>query len=174
MSKGPRIERAKAEAIAAQLVDELIQPGLIFITGGSIRREKETVGDIDIAVQCETRRIQDRFNDSLGAMFGYCSTKPERAKRFGDYQGVQINFFDVLPSQIGAALLFCTGSGGFNMRMRCQAKRQGYLLNQYGLWDREDRETAICDATKEEHIFEALDIDFVTPQNRTDRAIGWA
>ena len=100
MSKGPRIERAKAEAIAAQLVDELIQPGLIFITGGSIRREKETVGDIDIAVQCETRRIQDRFNDSLGALFGYCSTRPERAKRFGDSRECRSTFLMCSPARL--------------------------------------------------------------------------
>ena len=117
MSKGNRIPREKAEAIATQLIDKLTERGLRYIIGGSIRREKETVGDIDIVVRCSSRARQDRFNDMLGGLFGYCSTKPERAKRFGEYQGIQINFFDVLPSEIGSALLFCTGSGKFNIIM---------------------------------------------------------
>lgn len=173
MSKGTRIARAKAERVAGALVAKMSMRGIGFVIGGSIRRKKETVGDIDIAVRCSSEWSQDRFNTSLGDLFGYCSTRPGRAKRFGTFRGVKINFFDVLKDQIGAALLFCTGSGGFNMRMRCQAKARGYLLNQYGLWNREDRAKPICDATEEGHIFEALDIQFITPELRTDDAIGW-
>ena len=174
MSKGKKISRERAKVINAALLQEFNIKGLEFITGGSIRRKKPLVGDIDIAVKCSSEYTRKRFNTRLGELFGFCSTKPERAKRFGAYQGVQINFFDVLRDQIGAALLFCTGSGGFNMRMRCQAKRRGLLLNQYGLWNRKYRDEEICDASQEENIFKALKIDFISPPNREDGAIGWA
>jgi len=174
MSKGKRIPREKAEAIAARLIDQLqANSGLRCVIGGSIRREKETVGDIDIAVRCSSRRSQEQLNQQLGELFGWCSTRPDRAKRFGEFEGVQINVFDVLPQSMGAALLFCTGSGQFNIIMRCIAKRRGYLLNQYGLWERENRDERICKATQEKSIFEALGLEFVEPTDRTDTVLHW-
>ena len=185
MSKGKRIERHKALAIAAELRERLTNANTSIIVGGSIRRGKATVGDIDLVAVCGNQKATDTLNDTLGELFGYCKKKPQRAKRFGSwlayvemngnsyYQDVGINVFDCNPQEVGAALLFCTGSGTFNIKMRSIAKRRGLLLNRYGLFNRDDVRENVCPATDEESIFSALRIPFFQPVQRTECALAW-
>lgn len=173
MSKGKRIERHKAIAVAAALRERLGSSSTKIITGGSIRRGRATVGDIDLVAVCNTRRAEAILNDTLGGLFGYCKKKPDRAKRFGVYKTTSINVFDCTPAQAGAALLFCTGSGVFNIKMRSIAKRRGLLLSRYGLFNRDDRRENVCDARQEKTIFSELKIPFLQPSERTEEALSW-
>lgn len=173
MSKGKRIERHKAIAIAAELRERLTNANTSIIVGGSIRRGKATVGDIDLVAVCGNQKATDTLNNTLGEMFGYCKKKPQRAKRFGSWQAIGINVFDCTPHEVGAALLFCTGSGMFNIMMRSIAKRRGLLLNRYGLFNRDDVRENVCAATDEQSIFSALNIPFFQPSQRTPEALAW-
>ena len=173
MSKGKRIERHKAIAIAAELRERLTNANTSIIVGGSIRRGKPTVGDIDLVAVCNNQKATDTLNDTLGELFGYCKKKPQRAKRFGSWQDIGINVFDCNPQEVGAALLFCTGSGTFNIKMRSIAKRRGLLLNRYGLFNRDDVRENVCPATDEQSIFSALRIPFFQPVQRTECALAW-
>ena len=59
--------------------------------------------------------------------------------------------------------LFLTGSQKFNIIVRGEAKRQGYKLNQYGLWQGDER----IAGKSEEQIFDALGLKYVRPIDRS-------
>ena len=172
MSKGKRIERHRAQAIAEALTKELQRDGTRIVVGGSLRRGKPTIGDVDLVAVCKNEAARSTLNDTLGELFGYCKTKRKRAKRFGTFRDVAINVFDCLPHEQGAAVLFCTVCGVFNVKMRVIAKSRGLLLNQNGLYERCTREPVV-DATEEETIFEALRLPYFKPTDRTEEALSW-
>ena len=167
MSKGTKIKRSRASRIAAALIDSL-PAGLVTVVGGSIRRGRQLVGDVDLAIGYKSARAAQRLNDLLGERFGYLRTKPDRARRFFDFRGVRINIWDVPVKQLGPAVLFVTGSGQFNMAMRVVAKRQGLLLNQYGLFHRKDRMPALSELANEEALFDRLGLTYVEPADRDE------
>ena len=65
------------------------------------------------------------------------------------------------------ALLYFTGSGAFNQRMRAYSKSKGYLLNEYGLYslDRLD-EKRVKGIESERDIFEAIGYKYLEPKDR--------
>ena len=172
MSKGKRIERHRAQAIAEALTKELQRDGTRIVVGGSLRRGKPTIGDVDLVAVCEDEQARSTLNETLGVLFGFCKTKRKRGKRFGTYRDVSINVFDCLPHEQGAAVLFCTGCGLFNVKLRVNAKARGLLLNQWGLYERCTREPVV-DATREESIFDALHLPYYEPADRTEGALNW-
>jgi len=67
-------------------------------------------------------------------------------------------------------LLFATGSGTFNVRMRAIAKKRGYLLNQHGLFIRREDDTAgkQISVKNEKELFKILKIAYKTPEERNE------
>jgi DNA polymerase (family 10) len=65
----------------------------------------------------------------------------------------------------GTALLYFTGSKGFNVYMRADAKRKGMLLNEHGLYDINTGDK-ILQYPSEEDIFEEIGMKYVSPPMR--------
>jgi DNA polymerase (family 10) len=136
---------------------------------GSLRRRKETIGDIDILVSCATsarRKIVDKFT-------GSAQTKDILAK--GDTKASiilkqnnrQVDLRLINEDEWGAALLYFTGSKEHNIYLRTIAKEMGLKISEYGVFRVKD-DKRIAGRTEEE-IYKLLGFDWVPPEMREDK-----
>jgi len=133
---------------------------------GSVRRMRETIGDIDVLVAAteptvvmEALRSSDLVVKVIAAGDKKTSVLTTR--------GLQVDLRVVAPEQFGAALLYFTGSKDHNVRVRERAVRRGLTLNEYGLASRDDDAVVVAAAT-EEAVYAALDLAWVPPTLRED------
>ena len=135
---------------------------------GSLRRWKETIGDIDLLVA----------SDQAAPIMAAFTSAPnvERILANGETKssviverGLQIDLRVVPLSSWGAALLYFTGSKEHNVRLRGFALRKKLLLNEYGLYrvGEEKGGTPVASRT-EEDIYAALGMDWIAPELRED------
>jgi len=152
-----RMARPVADAAIA-----VLQPHCTRISvAGSLRRQKETIGDVDILVATNTPgRVINLFCSS-GIILARGSSKISKA-----LGKVQIDLRIVDEDQWGAALLYFTGSKNFNIRMRRDALAKGWTLNEYALTEVSTGKH-IAGKTEEE-VFEALGWDYVEPVDREE------
>ncbi len=150
--------------------DELIEylsavPGVEKVTpAGSLRRAKETVGDVDLLATgpgageaLDKFAAHPRVHEVLGK-------GPNKASiKFG-LEGLQVDLRALGSESYGAALLYFTGSKEHNIALRSRAQKMGLTLNEYGL-ARLDDEVRVAGATEEE-IYEALELDWIPPELR--------
>ncbi len=143
--KTPRKEAVK---MALELQTELDKICNKATVAGSIRRGKEEIGDIDIVV---IPKNLDTFYDDVKKIieFEYGAKK----KVFGMYHGRPINIFITNEESWGAQLMTATGPAHYNIRKRSLVKKRGYLLNEYGLFDRESNEYIVGATEKEIYEF---------------------
>jgi len=179
--------------MAERLVSELrVLPGVLRCEyAGSLRRGKETVGDLDILIECDA-------NSSAAIAGGFC-TRPEvtrvlasgerkasvmmsviggAARWGGDAAGgaqIQVDLRIVPKGRFGAAWMYFTGSKEHNVRVREAAQKQGLTLNEYGLFARPADGTTPdwttvepIAAQTEDDVFRALRLDSVPPELRED------
>ena len=136
---------------------------------GSLRRWRETIGDIDLLVaSTSATAIMDSFTKAPTV---------ERVLAHGDTKssvvvdrGLQIDLRVVPEASWGAALLYFTGSKEHNVRLRGIALKRKLLLNEYGLYrvGEEKGGTPLASRTEEE-IYGALGMDWIPPEVREDR-----
>jgi len=164
---GKRVKLYTAISIADRVIREF--GGLYdrVAMAGSIRREKEEVGDIDLCfIPSPDPFNVEAFNSQLGGMFGWQKPKrksdPLKPKRVGLFEEVQIDFYITTKESWGAMLMFCTGSPQMNIRQRQIASAKGYKLNEKGLWE---GDKMIAGATEKE-VYSALDMAFLNPKDR--------
>lgn len=133
---------------------------------GSIRRMKETIGDVDIlAASPEPEKVMERFC-SLSGIDRVISRGPTRSSvLLGG--GIQVDLRVVEETQYGAALLYFTGSKDHNIALRRLALEQHRSLNEYGLTDLSTGR--IIGGTNEEDIYRALGLPFIEPELRENR-----
>ena len=157
-----------ADAIAQEMVALLAQDGVDSITpAGSLRRGKETAGDVDILVAgpraveaLDTFAKSPRVAELLGKGEGKASA------RIG-VEGIQVDVRAVPVESYGAAMQYFTGSKEHNVALRQRAMKLGLTLNEYGLF-RLDNEQRVAGATEEE-IYKALGLDFIPPEMRENQ-----
>jgi len=132
-------------------------------TAGSLRRQKETVRDIDILVVSDKpRKIMDVFTkiSSVKDVLAEGETKSSVRTK----EDVQVDCRVVEQKSFGAALLYFTGSKNFNIKLRQLAIKKGLKINEYGVF-RKDR--FVCGKTEEE-IFKLLGMSYIEPEMRED------
>jgi len=129
------------------------------VIAGSARRRKPTVHDIDILVVGNGSLHQTLLEllEDLPVKFsgGDCKLKLK-------INGVPVDILNTRPESWGAALLYLTGSPGFNIRQRALAKRKGLLLNEKGLW----RDGHMVAGRTEREVFKALGMRYRYPWER--------
>ncbi len=144
-------------------------PGVESVTpAGSLRRGRDTVGDLDMLVTgpaCE--------EDVVSAAVEYTAAYPPIAQLIAKGQnkvsfnlstGLQIDVRLLPRASFGAALQYFTGSKMHNVTVRQRALKRGYTLSEYAL-ARLDDGTQVAAAT-EEDIYRALDLDWIPPELR--------
>ncbi len=145
--------------VAAELA-----PLLDATPAGSLRRGRETVGDLDLLTSrpdaLETFLKHPRVHDALAAGSNKASA------RFGA-EGLQVDVRLVPRESLGAALCYFTGSKDHNVALRQRALKHGLTLNEYGLYRLSD-ESLVAGETEEE-IHAALGLAFIPPELRENQ-----
>jgi len=158
-----RIPYDKALPVAEAYVNYMKEcPGVKKIEfAGSLRREKATIGDIDLLIAgTDIENIREHFlaHPKVQHVLGAGETKSSVILE----ANMQVDLRIVEEDSFGAALMYFTGSKQFNIEMRTLALKQGLKVNEYGVFRGED-----CVAGKtEEEIFNELGMDFVIPKDR--------
>jgi DNA polymerase (family 10) len=132
---------------------------------GSIRRGRETVGDIDLLVTSDHARVvMDAFValPDVAEVLEHGATKGSIRHR----EGIQVDLRVVEPECFGAALLYFTGSKQHNIRIREMAVRKGFKLSEYGLF-RASSGKRVAGATEEE-VYAAIGLPWIPPELRED------
>ncbi|MBL0160222.1 MAG: DNA polymerase/3'-5' exonuclease PolX [Bryobacterales bacterium] len=158
-----------AAAAAAELVTYLAEgPGVELVTpAGSLRRARETVGDLDLLVTGEgAPAALGRFvaHPRVHDVLGHGANKA--SARFG-LEGLQVDVRAVPRESFGAALQYFSGSKEHNVALRQRAQKMGLTLNEYGLF-RVDDESRVAGETEEE-VYAALGLAWIAPELRENQ-----
>ena len=94
---------------------------------------------------------------------GELTTKYMGFSKYKDNYVRRIDIRFVTNDSFPSALLYFTGSGEFNVKMRNIAKEKGYKLSEYGLFDKDENKVKL---KSEEAIFKFLGMEYVEPENR--------
>ncbi len=132
---------------------------------GSLRRFRETIGDVDILVAAtDHRAVMAGFLELpiVSEVLGTGDTKSSILT----HSGMQVDLRVVEPDQYGAALLYFTGSKAHNIRLRQLALDREWTLNEYALSEVETEEVVASKTERE--IYEALGLGFIEPTLRED------
>ncbi|MEP7060549.1 MAG: DNA polymerase/3'-5' exonuclease PolX [Actinomycetota bacterium] len=167
-SAGGRVTLGVATDAARTLIEQLRDlPGVQMISfAGSLRRMRETIGDVDLLVAS---------NDPVPIMEALVShpavtrvlARGESKSSVLVERGLQVDL-RVVPSKVwGAAMIYFTGSKPHNVRIREMAVRAGLKLNEYGLFDA--KTGSLLAAKTEAEVYERLGLPFIEPTLREDR-----
>lgn len=171
-SAGRRRRAGRALPLALRIIDALKEiDGLKRIDyAGSLRRGKETVGDVDVLVACDDpAAVADAFVNLDGVEQVIASGKTKSSIRLD--KGLQVDLRIVPEDRYGAALAYFTGSKEHNVRLRERAVRMGYSLNEYGLWNKGEEDTKDAEpivSKTEAEIYGKLGLAYVAPELRED------
>jgi DNA polymerase (family 10) len=154
--------------VATELIERLRRtPGVKEISvAGSLRRMKETIGDIDLLV---TSKKPDAVMDAfVGApqVEQVLARGPTRSSVVLE-MGLQADLRVVEPAAFGAALQYFTGSKEHNVALRERAIKAGLKLNEYGVWRTADG-TRVAGRTEAE-VYKAVGVPWIPPELREDQ-----
>ncbi|MFZ2085085.1 MAG: DNA polymerase/3'-5' exonuclease PolX [Candidatus Sulfotelmatobacter sp.] len=160
-----------AETEAKKLTDYLAKfPGFDKITpAGSLRRGRETVGDLDILVTgtacCspEEREKSVRYIAQYPPLMDIIGQGDNKIS-FRLRNDLQVDVRLLPPESFGAAMQYFTGSKAHNVALRQRALKMGYTLNEYSLADLKT-EKPVAGRTEEE-IYAKLNLDYIPPELR--------
>ncbi len=133
---------------------------------GSLRRMRETIGDVDLLVaSTDPVPIMEAFV-ALPSVTRVLAQGDTKSSIVTD-RGLQVDLRVVAPDVWGAAMIYFTGSKAHNVRIREMAVREGLKLNEYGLFDAKSGE--LLAAETEEQVYERLGLPYIAPTLREDR-----
>jgi len=131
------------------------------IVAGSVRRRKETIGDVDIlAVSKNPKPIMDRFVAMPEVVNVTAHGKTKSSVKLKS--GINVDLRVVPLASYGAALNYFTGSKDHNVALRRIAIAKGWKLNEYGLF----RGEKMIAGKTEEEIYKKFGMDYVEPELR--------
>ncbi len=129
---------------------------------GSLRRMKETVGDIDILAASPDKSIMETFC-TLKDVSAVISKGETKSSIYTVY-GIQVDIRLVDKEAYGAALQYFTGCREHNVFIRELAVKSGLKLNEYGLFKAKTGKLVACE--NEEEIYGALGLQYIPPELR--------
>lgn len=133
---------------------------------GSIRRMKETIGDVDILVASSYPQLIMEAFVSLPQVREILARGDTKSSVM-THEGIQVDVRVVDEECYGAALQYFTGSKAHNVKLREIAVRKGFKVNEYGIFRLDTNERV--GGEKEEDIYEALGMEWVPPELREDQ-----
>ncbi len=163
------IDHAEVEAEKLAVYLSTI-PGIDKITpAGSLRRGRETVGDLDVLVtgQCcvdDAQRAAAIQHVAKYPPLMDVIASGDNKISFRLRSGMQVDVRLLPPESFGAAMQYFTGSKGHNVALRQRALKMGYTLSEYSLAELET-EKPVAGRTEEE-IYAKLNLDYIPPEMR--------
>jgi DNA polymerase (family X) len=170
-----RVPAADALGVAEELVDQLraLPQALEVAYAGSLRRMRETIGDIDVLVASDDPApVMEAFRAS--PLVREVLAAGEKKTSVLTVRDLQADLRVVEPAAWGAALVYFTGSKAHNVRIRERAVRRDLLLNEYGLYRRVEAEDGSVSAGErlasrtEADVYAALGLAEVPAPMRED------
>ena len=164
-----RISIGEAALVADEVIAYLEKaPGISRVSAaGSLRRMKETVGDIDVLACGKNGAEIIRYfarNPNAVRVLAEGETKGSVTVRAGETER-QVDLRVVDASEYGAALLYFTGSKAHNIKLRGLAKERGLKISEYGVF----RGTKRLASREEEDCYRVLGMPWIPPEMREDR-----
>ena len=136
---------------------------------GSLRRRKETIGDIDILC-CVNKGKEKEIIEKFTKL-----PVVKKVLAFGETKGsiltvsnIQVDLRVVPKDVYGAALQYFTGSKQHNIHLREIANKKGFTISEYGVFKIDKKDKPICGKTEEE-IYKILGLQYIEPELREDR-----
>jgi len=157
----------KAWPAAEQLLAMLRQiPGVEkAAAGGSLRRMRETVGDLDLLVAAkDSSPVMEAFTNLPEVFQVIGSGKTKSSVEFNN--GLRAQLWVHPPERFGTALQYASGSKDHNVRLRELALKQGLSLSEHAFTS-DDQGEILC--ANEEQVYEVLGIPWIPPELREDR-----
>ena len=151
-------------------VKEYGKPIEAVTPAGSLRRGKETIGDLDLLVTLASGKYTQKAVDAIAE---HILTYPEIEQKLAHGEnkvsfvlksGMQVDVRILEKEAFGAALLYFTGSKEHNVTLRGRANKMGYTLNEYALATLKG-ERPVARATEKE-IYAKLELDYIPPELR--------
>lgn len=130
---------------------------------GSLRRGRETIGDVDLLVISKDSDQALAEISRLPLVTKVLAIGPTKATFLLDE--LQVDIRAVAPDSFGAALQYFTGSKAHNTHLRAIARRRGRKLNEYGIF----RGTKKLGGAEEEEVYRVLQMPWIAPELREDR-----
>jgi len=153
-----------ARAIVEQLKEKA--PVIQISPAGSLRRMKETVGDIDILVTSKKAgEVMEVFVNLPEVREVIACGDTKSSVRISGNLQVDVRVVD--EECFGAALMYFTGSKQHNIHLRGIANERGLKISEYGVF-RMDNNERIAGLTEEE-VYATLDLPYIEPELREDR-----
>ncbi|MBB6348821.1 DNA polymerase/3'-5' exonuclease PolX [Nonomuraea muscovyensis] len=156
---GRRVHIGVAMALAEQVMASLTAERVAH--AGSLRRMKDTIGDIDILAVAPVSVMEEFRAQPYVAEVIAAGDKKTSVRTTS---GVQVDLRVVPAESWGAAMQYFTGSKEHNVAIREMAVKKGWKLSEYGLFEGE----RVIAAESEEDIYAALGMQFVPPPLRED------
>ena len=171
---GGRFLLDAAEQLAENLVEHLSKaPGVEKVTpAGSLRRGRETVGDLDILVTgqgCTEPESRQKISEHLLRFPGMIDViaQGENKISFRQRNGMQVDVRLLPPESFGAAMQYFTGSKAHNVALRQRALKMGFTLSEYSLASLENDKPVA--GRSEEEIYAKLKLQFIPPELRENQ-----
>jgi len=169
--KSTRIRLGEALPVAESIVAALREadPDARVEYAGSLRRGRETIGDIDIlAATSHPATLSDAFRSMPEVAKVIASGETKSSVRL--LSGIQVDLRVVDADAFGAALMYFTGSKDHNVRLRERAIKKKLRLNEYGLFrETKSGEPESVAGKAEEDVYKALGLPWIPPELREDR-----
>jgi DNA polymerase (family 10) len=163
-----RLRISEVLPMTQHLLDSLRNtPGVQKIEyAGSLRRGRETIGDVDIVVATEQpATVMERFRTLplVSEVIGSGETKTSVLLQ----NGLQVDLRTIEPARWGTALQYFTGSQAHNIRVREEAQKKKLSLNEYAITnDKTGEEETFA---TEEAVYARLGMAYMPPEMREDR-----
>jgi len=161
-----RFKLSLATQVADAWLAELAAvPGVLQAqAAGSLRRCRDTVGDLDLVVAVKPGSpVMERF--TTGANVRTVLSKGDTRASVVLSNGLQVDLRAVPPDSFGSTLMYFTGSKAHSIVLRRRARDAGLKLNEYGLYRGDHRIAGETEAS----MFKALGLPFIEPELREDR-----
>jgi DNA polymerase (family 10) len=165
---GDRVPLDAAMEVAEEIVDRMSAvAGCESCTyAGSLRRMRETVGDVDILVAAGR---SDPFMEAFAHLPDVAEVIARGTKKTSvrTAKGLQVDLRVVPPDSWGAGLQYFTGSKAHNIRIREMAVRRNLKLSEYGLFHAKSGKKIV--SASEEDVYARLGLPWIPPTLREDR-----
>jgi len=163
-----RMPLGQAFPLSQTILQELMQvPDVLRAAcAGSLRRMRETIGDLDFLIAADTAGpVMERFV-SLPVVGEVLARGPTKSSvRLAN--GAQADLRVLEPARWGTGLQYFSGSQAHNVRLREIAQKKGLSLNEYAITREKDGREILC--AEESEVYRALGVSFVPPELREDR-----